>query len=295
MRVGELLANAESDPHPATDEGVETVAPDTVDTERVEEIVERVMAPRPIEVEILTRQPAVHGLDKDIPTKQLSVLCYLAYHRDVSSQRLRDTFWPTATNRSTADNALSQLRSALGIADDGEQRLTAARNTGNYQLSDDIGCDWTRASQLIRLAKGRQPTERIALLRAALELVAAAPGRDATTTAFAWLTEDHAVYGHIERLLVDAACDLGDLALEAAEPAVASWAAAKGLAVVPGCEAMFRVQMKSAAATGSQRGVHDAYAAARRAASEIGPWVEVDVETEDLFRRLTDRAQRAAG
>lgn len=292
VRVGELLANAESEPQPSTDEGVEVVSPDTADAERVEEILERVMAPRPIEVEILTRQPTVRGLDKDIPTKQLSVLCYLAYHRDVASQRLRDTFWPTATNRSTADNALSQLRSALGTADDGEQRLTAARNTGNYQLSDDVGCDWTRAFELIAATIGRADEPAFHLLTGALDLLTGSPGADTPPGSFDWLVEDPGTYRCIEATLVDAACRLGEIALSTGELERADRSAQRGLLLVPGNEALYRVRLRAAAARRDFDDVDRLYRELCAHLTEHSVWEAPDEETEAIIAAV--RLQRAS-
>ena len=39
-------------------------------------------------------RPRIRGLGKEPAAKAASVIAYLAFHRDVSSQRLRETFWP---------------------------------------------------------------------------------------------------------------------------------------------------------------------------------------------------------
>ncbi len=294
--VGELLENAAS----AEAIDVEPNRPDEVlepdpDRESVSALIERVMAPKPIEVRLLCPKPAVNGLSVDPPAKQLSVICYLAYHRSVTSQRLRDTFWPTATSRKTADNAISQVRSILGLTADGENRLTQAINSGEYELSADIGCDWMTAEALISEANGRPADEQLALLKAALDLVEGQVGSDAPSRQFSWLADDHDVYGHIECRLLDAANRLGELALKTDQPAFADWAAEIGLSVVPGSEAMYRLHMRAAAAKGDDRGVFDAYTAAERSAERLGPWAEVESETLKLWEQLRPGYHSQAG
>lgn len=284
--VAELLDNAEHAEVVETPEP-EVVAPEPAeDREPVADLIGRVMAPKPIEVRLLRPKPSVDGLESDPPAKQLSVICYLAYHRSVTSQRLRDTFWPNATSRKTADNAISQIRTMLGVSEDGDQRLTQAINTGENQLSDEVGCDWGRAEVLIDAARGRPAAEQIDLLVTALELVEGQIGADAPARQFAWMVEDHQVYGRMERVLVDAASVLGDLALQAGDLRLADEAAATGGRLVPGSEAMCRLRMRAAAQRGEDRGIAEAYTEAIEVAERIGPWAEVSEETEAMFRSL---------
>ncbi len=284
--VAELLDNAEhaevmDAPEP------EVVAPEPAEgREPVADVIERVMAPKPIEVRLLRPKPSVDGLESDPPAKQLSVICYLAYHRSVTSQRLRDTFWPNATSRKTADNAISQIRTMLGVSEDGDQRLTQAINTGENQLSDDVGCDWRRAEALINAARGRPAAEQMELLATALELVGGQIGADAPARQFAWLVDDHQVYGHMERVLVDAASALGELALEASDLRVADAAARAGFKLVPGSETMCRLRMRSASRRGDGSGVEEAYAAATQAALRSGLWTDVEAETAAMWEEL---------
>lgn len=259
--------------------------------EPVSAVIERVMAPKPIEVRLLCPKPVVDGLSVEPPAKQLSVICFLAYHRSVTSQRLRDTFWPNATSRKTADNAISQIRSLLGQTDDGEQRLTQAINSGEYEISDDVGCDWIRAETLIGEAKDRPSEDQLALLKTALELVEGQVGADASARQFSWLVDDYTVYGHLESQLLDAAHRLGELELASEDPSGAYRASIKGLAVLPGSEAMYRLQMRAAATMGDNRGIVDAYNLAQRSAEQVGPWVDVGPETTRLWEELAPKQQ----
>ena len=256
----------------------------------VAELIATITRKRPIEVQILTPRPRVRGLGKQPQAKAESLIAYLAYHRSISSQTLREAFWPTGTNRSTADNALSQIRQLLGTQRDGSHRLTAATNTGRYELSDDVGCDWTKAQALIAAAARRGSNDTIELLRAGLQLVEGRIAADTVGRSYTWLQDDYEVYGLMERVLVDAAHQLGELALEAGDHELARWAAMKGLAVVPGQESLYRIQMRAAAATGDTQGVIDAFRSATGAAHNIDPLSDVQPETDELRRRLVDRA-----
>lgn len=272
-------------PAPEPDQPLEPVEP-------VDDVIARIMEPKAIEVSILGDRPKVHGLGQEPPMRQLSVISYLAYHRRASSQRVRETFWAAATNRSTADNGMSQVRTLLGTDDSGENRLTTATNTGNYELSDDVGCDWGRAAELIELAAGREPADAIALLAAGLELVAGVPGCDADGTGFAWLVEDYSVYGHIQTTIVDAAYRLGSLALDANDLDRANWAADKGLAILPGHEALYRIKLRVAAARDDYPEVERLYTDLCTHLADGTIWGGPERETEQIVEEA--RLRRAS-
>ncbi len=111
---------------------------------------------RPVEVQILTPRPRIHGLGKEPQAKQLAVICYLAYHRR--------HLLATAPRRLLARRHQPQHRrqrpqpdpqSCSAPTTPANHRLSIAINNGAHQLSDDVGCDWTRFERLRRLAKHR--------------------------------------------------------------------------------------------------------------------------------------------
>lgn len=261
--------------------------------ESAHDVIRRVDQPRPVEVKLLDATPSICGLESEPHGKLLSVLCYLAFHRQVPTQRLRDTFWPGGS-RKTADNAISDLRTRLGADTSGAPVLGTATNDGTYQLSDDVGCDWTRVAHLVEEASRREPDEASVLLRAALEHVEGQAGRDAPTSTYAWLIDDYDTYSRIASTVTDGAHRLGELALAAGDTDLADWAAMKGLVAVPGNEAMYRLRMRVSAAGGDGNGVREAFQGAARCAAEMGPWVEVEPETEHLLNELTTSSELPA-
>ena len=286
--IEELVDKAESPavekPEQPTEEAVGE-APEEDAFEPVNDLIERINRSRPVEVQLLRSTPAITGLDPAPTGKPLAVICYLAFHRDVPTQRIRDTFW-VGRPRKTADNAISDIRRLLGADESGTPYLGDATNNGNYELSDEIGCDWTRITQLIDAARNRSATEAATILHAALKLVDGQAGGDAPIGIYGWLIDVHETYSTIGSTIADAAHQLGEHAVSNGDADLATWAAAKGLAAVPGNEAMRRIEMRAAAIAGNTRGIHDAYEAAAHHAAELGTWVEVEPETDDLLQDL---------
>ena len=66
----------------------------------------------------------------------------------------------------------------------------------------------------------------------------------------------------------------------------AQWAAEKGLAIVDGQEAMYRMKMQAAADAGDVDAINAAYREAQRAAESYGYDDEVQPETQELFEHL---------
>jgi DNA-binding SARP family transcriptional activator len=260
----------------------------------VQEWIATVLAQQPIEVSVLTDRPAVTGT-ADAQPKIEAVIVFLAHQRQVSSDRLRELFWPSSTNRSTFDNAMAAVRRALGTGRDDQPRLTYERRTTRYHVSDEVGCDWARATELMKAAASTSDTTTtIAFLCAALELVKGRPGSDVPARHYSWLRDDHEVYVPMETALVDAAYFLGELAVNNGQAQLARWAAAQGLKVVPGQEALHRIQMRAASMSGDRQGVDSAYRAAVRSAEALSGWEDVQPETAALYAKLTGRDDLAA-
>ncbi len=260
--------------------------PSTEVAEQIQAIVSR----RPVEVRVLAAEPHVGGLEDRPSAKIEAVMVYLAFQRSVSSERVREVFWPASVNRSTSDNAMAKVRRCLGSASDGESRLSLATNSGRYVVSDDVGCDWHRVTQLVALSRStRNDVDRVALLETALQQVTGKPGDEAPAKHYGWLRDDYQVYTEIETALVDAAHRLGELALADGHTSRARWAANQGLMVVPGQEALLRIQMRAASLAGDAQGVEAAYRCATASAEALSPWEEVQPETEEVYATATRR------
>lgn len=254
-------------------------------------MIEAIMTARPIEAQLLRRVPVLHGLDEEPQAKIEAVIIYMAFTRNVASERIRRIFWPTSVSRGTSDNAIAKVRRLLGQTDDGEARLSLATNTGRFEVSEEIGCDWNRVQALVQEAKSAgNEMDEMACLRQSLRLVEGRPAADSPVKLYAWFTDDYEVYTHVETVLVDAAYRLGELAIKSGDSATARWAATQGLVVVPGQEALHRIQMKAASLAGDAQGIEDAYRAATRSAEALSAWEDVQPETDDLYNALTRRS-----
>ncbi len=254
--------------------------------------IDEILAPQPVEVHLLRSVPEVEGVLEKLAPKVTSVLGYLAFHRSVSSNALREEFWGASINRSTSDNAISMLRRNVGTTDAGDHRLTAVSD-GRITLHEEVGCDWTRVVELSDLAADARrlgsAVDEMAALRAALGLVAGEPAKDISPKNWSWLRDNPSVYSLVESSLVDGAHRLGELARDHDLPELAHWAASQGLLVVPGQEALYRIQMAAAHMVGDQNGVDTAYRNAQRSAEAFSAGEGVQPETEDLFNTLVGR------
>lgn len=286
-------ANGVSDEPPTTNGRVEREAPRIRPHEASDEVkasIAAICAPQPVEVRVLGPTPELDGLSEEPRAKIAAVIVYLAYCRSLPSERIRSVFWPTSVSRGTSDNAIAEARRLLGTDTDGNSRLPLATNTGRFEASPEIGCDWHRFEQLAKLATNTTtPEDEVALLRATLELVHGRPMGEAPVKLYRWFTDDHEIYVRVETAIVDAAYRLGELAIETGDAELARWAAKQGLEAVPGQEALHRIQMKAAAFVGDDHGIETAYRAAMRAAEELSAWEDVQPETEELYATLTRR------
>lgn len=252
-----------------------------------------ILQPRPVEVRILGRQACIAGLDGDVTPKIKAIIAYMAFHREVVGQRLRDEFWPGSDSRQACDNAMVKARALLGLRPDGQQRLETVRSTSSYRIDDEVGLDWRRVEELIAASKGKSAADEAAYLDAACEFIDGHVAADARPDLYGWLLREPTNYTLIETTLVDAAHRRGQLALAAGDIERANWAAQKGLEIVEGQEAMYRMKMEAASEAGNIDGVNSAYRQAQRAAESYGYDEEVQPETQALFEKLAGSGQRS--
>ncbi|MBT8208060.1 MAG: bacterial transcriptional activator domain-containing protein [Acidimicrobiia bacterium] len=274
--------------------GSATARQQTTPTSETIDRIAAILEPKPIEVRILGRRPEIEGLTDEATPKIEAIIVYLAFHREVVSQRFREEFWPESTSRQAADNALMRARKLLGLTEEGDQRLQSARSTNSYVLCDEVGLDWDRVELLVAAAKDAEGAEEAAFLDAALSLVEGHVAVDARPDHYAWLLREPTIYTLIETTIVDAAHRRGELALTAGEVDKAKWAAEKGLAIVDGQEAMYCMKMQAAADAGDVDAINAAYREAQRAAESYGYDDDVQPETQELFESLR-RVRQVSG
>lgn len=279
------IANA---PAPDTEEAVST---------DITRAIAEIMAPRPVEVSVLTDTPTVTGVDSELTARPMEMLAYLAVrmNESVTTEQFETAIWPDGVAGSSVKTARSRLRRDLGTGADGSPRLMSASNTGVLGLSDEVGCDWARVEQLLDLAASQpEPRERMLVLSAALELVGGHPFSAVPAGKYGWLDDVRQVRSVIEVRIVDAADELADMALTAGNAELAAFAADQGLRVVPDQEGLYRRKMAAADLAGNPDAIDAAFRHATRAAQTLDPLDDVQPETQALYDRLT-KARRADG
>ena len=223
--------------------------------------------------------------------KIVEIVAYLAAHQGerITKERLMNALWPKGVESRSVDTMISKVRDSLGPATDGGSRIPSTRGADHYHLTDDVGCDWTRATTLLDAAKTANSANQLALLDAALSLAGGSPFADVPSGTYAWGLDDVRLRSCIERTLVDAAHQLGELALTADRPDVTTRAARQGLLLIETHEGLYRVLMRAAHATGDLDLIDQLYRELNRSITAIDPEDNVDPATSRLYEALTRR------
>ena len=193
----------------------------------------------------------------------LALLAYMASHeRPITADEIAGALWPldatkdniNGPQRKTVMNLISRARSVLGYTAAGKERIVYSPQ--GYRLSGDVTSDWDGFEQYLANARRQSPDDAIASLRRALELVRGEPfGGTLSSQFFEWVASEHLDMTFSARA-VDAAQDLGQLALDAGDLESVVWAVEKGLQLEPTREELFRLWMHALgrARTASQSG-----------------------------------------
>lgn len=202
-----------------------------------------------IEVRVLGRVEVI-GADRDFESaRALDVITYLAFHRDgADSDQLRTWLWPAdepPTDKAFA-NVLSRARKGLGVDDEGSPYLSRAGRDGVYRLSKAVATDFDRFMAHVEQARTLDGEAALKQQVEALELVRGVPFTGGGATGFIWT--DLGTRSHVDFTVDETAHACADAALAVGQPAVARWAAAKGLSIIPGCEQCYRRRLLAAAA-----------------------------------------------
>jgi len=256
------------------------------------------LVPGRVEVRLLTPVPRIEGLSGELEPKRarraVELVAYLALHHPdpVTSDRLRTRVLGSSEADAAAKtlfNVAAAARRAMGTDPEGSPYLPPASRTGHYRVSAGVTVDVARAASLVAAARRvEEPDRALALLRAALDLVEGEPLATALSGYAWWQAEGHA--GRIGALLVDAACELCQLAIDRGHLELAGWALERARLVEPYSEALTRAAMRWAAARGDTDRLRREWRECQRWVDELEPGAVPGAETEQLYAELAARA-----
>jgi DNA-binding SARP family transcriptional activator len=232
------------------------------------------------------------------PSRRMAALALLAYmsahDRPISADELASSLWPLdamkdnlgGPQRKTVMNVISRARAVLGYGSGGQERL--AYSPQGYRLAPDVTSDWARFEKLVARARLEAPAVAITSLRSALELVRGEPFAGALSSQFfEWVTSEHLDLTFTAKA-VDAAEELGELALAAGDFGTVAWAVDKGLQLEPTREEMFRLWMHALGRAGRPAKVDEVFRRLKLVLRQrIHPLQEPQEESREIWRSYT--------
>ncbi len=221
--------------------------------------VDRSIWPEP-ESDILVRllgDIQIDGLDEPLRPKLTSALAYIAYHGDVSSERLEEAAWGGSTGSTTkrqVTNAISQCRAAIG-----QRRLPAAAD-GRYRAGPGLVADTELFESRVHRAATQEPADAAATLRSALDLVTGPvfTYRRADSNSFRWVDLENCT-STWELKITSTAQRCAELLVEVGNLPEAVDVCNRALVVMPAHTALTETLMRALAATGDRLAVKRAY------------------------------------
>ncbi|HTT91230.1 MAG TPA: BTAD domain-containing putative transcriptional regulator [Acidimicrobiales bacterium] len=225
----------------------------------------------------------------------LALLAYMATHeRPITADEITSALWPldaekdnlNGPQRKTVMNAISRARAVLSYSASGKERI--AYSPQGYRLASDVTSDWKRFEKYLANARQQSPGEAIASLRKALELVRGEPfGGALSSQFFEWVASEHLDMTFSAKV-VDAAEDLGQMALDLGDLEAVVWAVEKGLQLEPTREGLFRLWMHALGREGRPAKVDDVYRRLKMVLRQrIHSLQEPQPETREVWRRYT--------
>src|SRR5690606_6243153 len=201
-------------------------------------LVQAILEPGEVEV-VLLGSPTVSGWASEPRQRSVEIVCYLAAHDEpVSGDRLRDSIFPPGFKPASLREAMSRTRTALGRSASGEPHILPASRDGTYALGPSVRSDVQRFRALLSAARSAPPACEVDLLRTALALVRGQPFSDSPPGGYGWASAEGISYA-LERMVVDAAQRLNELAFAAGDARLAEWASRQGQRAVPGHEGLY--------------------------------------------------------
>lgn len=201
-------------------------------------LIRSILEPAEVEVVVLGR-PSVSGWTSEPRQRSVEIVCYLATHDGpVTGERLRDSIFPAGFKATSLRQAVSRTRTALGRSAGGEPHILPATRDGSYALGPGVRCDAGRFQALVAAARKAPEACEIDLLRTALALVRGQPFSDCPPGGYGWASAEGITYT-LERLIVDTAQRLNELAFAGGDARLAEWASRQGQRAVPGHEGLW--------------------------------------------------------
>ncbi len=256
------------------------------------------LAPGPIDVRLLTASPRLDGLQEELPPNRarraVELVAYLTLHQPdvITSDRLRTRVLGSTDADAAAKtlfNTAYAARRAMGVDDTGVPLFPAGTRNGLYQVSPLVTVDAHRAIAFAAAARAHadDPQFAIAHFRAALELVEGEPLATALSGYSWWEAEGHG--GRIAAVLVDAACAMSALAVDAGLFDLAGWGLERARLVEPYSEALSRAAMELAAAEGDADRLRHEWRECQRRVDALDPGSSPSLRTESLYGELSQR------
>jgi DNA-binding SARP family transcriptional activator/LysM repeat protein len=195
----------------------------------------------------------------------LALLAYLLTHsQPVTADQIAAALWPVdeskenfgSPQRKTVMNIISRARAVLGSSAQGERLY---HRTDGYRLQPEVTSDWHRFQSMVRTARERSGVASLTQYRAALELVRGEPFAGSLASPFfEWVSSEHLDLTMLS-VIVDAADEMGHLALDLGDWDAAAWAAQRGLDIDPAREELFQVWMHACGRAGQADRVAEIY------------------------------------
>ncbi|HEY3842117.1 MAG TPA: LysM peptidoglycan-binding domain-containing protein [Acidimicrobiales bacterium] len=256
-----------------------------------------ISGPGIVEVRMLTTSPRLEGLRDTLPPNRArratELVAYLALHSPdpVTSDRLRTRVLGSSdadAASKTLFNTATAARRAMGQDLLGNPLLPLGSRTGLYQVADAVTSDVQRATDLAALGGiTEDPETAIALLRESLALVEGEPLANTLSGYTWWESEGHSA--RIAAVLINAACNLAALAIDAELFDLARWGLGQARLVDPYSEAISRAAMQVAAAAGDADHLRREWRECQRRMDDLDPGSSPSPRTERLYGELCQR------
>lgn len=169
----------------------------------------------------------VAGLDTELTSQQLSLLCYLACNGASTRASLIDALWDgQVISQSRFPNLLAELRARIG-----RHHFPEARD-GRYQLAA-VTTDLDQFERGVQTANRQEPAAAAATLTAILDLVRGVPLTVPSSRYWTWVGDQTHFAARVEAMVADAAARLARIELDRGQLEAAQNACQQGLLASP--------------------------------------------------------------